>query len=315
MLAPFNCCSENIIVEPIVVSELKLSDVQRQIFRGDFVERANYATLEDRPEALDCVGVDSADNILAACMVDSGVGEVFVEVLVADPLIGAEQANFGGNGFADELSECRSLHILNNAGDDIAFTADRTSNDGLARSTSRATATTLANVTVLGFSADESFINFDNAAELGFRLHERGAYFVGHIQGGFIRAEAHHTLDLKRTNPLLAGEHEVNDAEPLPQGFIRVLEDGPGDDREPISLRATGGALGALPVEARRQRIDLGIAAAGTMDPFRPTPDFQVGLAGFLVGEHGLELGDGHLMDGLGAAHGVSSLVGGYSHG
>ena len=34
-----------------------------------------------------------------------------------------------------------------------------------------------------------------------------------------------HALDLQCTDTLLAGQHHVNDAEPVPQRLIRVLED------------------------------------------------------------------------------------------
>jgi hypothetical protein len=35
-----NCRSENVIVEPVVVAELELGDVQRQILGADLVEGA-----------------------------------------------------------------------------------------------------------------------------------------------------------------------------------------------------------------------------------------------------------------------------------
>jgi hypothetical protein len=151
-----NRSSENIRIEPVVVAELKLRNVERQIFRSDFVEGANHAALEDRSKTFNRIGVDSADNVLTASMVDSGVGEVFVKVLIADPLIGAEQANFGGNGFADELSERRSLHILDDAGDHVTLAANSASNDSLTGPTSGTTAATLADMPVLGFAADRA---------------------------------------------------------------------------------------------------------------------------------------------------------------
>jgi hypothetical protein len=42
---------KHIWIEPIVMSELKLRDVQRNIFGAHLVESADDATLEDRPEA------------------------------------------------------------------------------------------------------------------------------------------------------------------------------------------------------------------------------------------------------------------------
>ena len=42
--------SENVSVKSVVVSELKLRDVQRHIFGADFVEAADNPALEDRPK-------------------------------------------------------------------------------------------------------------------------------------------------------------------------------------------------------------------------------------------------------------------------
>ena len=44
-LAPTNRDPKNISVLPIVISELKLRNVQRQILIADFVERADNAAL------------------------------------------------------------------------------------------------------------------------------------------------------------------------------------------------------------------------------------------------------------------------------
>lgn len=51
-------------VLPIVVPELELRDVQRQIFAANFVVTADNPALNQRPEAFDCIGVDRANNML-----------------------------------------------------------------------------------------------------------------------------------------------------------------------------------------------------------------------------------------------------------
>jgi hypothetical protein len=43
--------SENVVIEAVVVAELKFGDVERHIFGADLVERADDAALEDAPEA------------------------------------------------------------------------------------------------------------------------------------------------------------------------------------------------------------------------------------------------------------------------
>lgn len=124
--------SENVIVEAIVIPKLKLRNVKWQVFGADLVERAHDTALKDAPETLDCLGMDRANDILAARMVNSGVWEVLVEALVADPLIGAEQANLFGHGFVDEALQGRGTDVRDNASDDVAFAADRASDDCVA---------------------------------------------------------------------------------------------------------------------------------------------------------------------------------------
>ncbi len=97
-LAPRDSLSENIRVLSVIVSELKFRDVERQIFLADFVESSDDTALKDRPEAFNRLGMNCADDVLPARMVDSGMRIFFVEVLVSDPLIGAEQANLRRDG-------------------------------------------------------------------------------------------------------------------------------------------------------------------------------------------------------------------------
>ena len=52
--------AENIIIETVVISELKFRDVQRQIFAADFVEASDDAALEAR------VKLDTNDRLALA---------------------------------------------------------------------------------------------------------------------------------------------------------------------------------------------------------------------------------------------------------
>jgi hypothetical protein len=59
------------------------------------MECADNAALDDRPEALNRVGVNGADNVLALGVVDSGVRVARLAApVIARQLISAEQANF-----------------------------------------------------------------------------------------------------------------------------------------------------------------------------------------------------------------------------
>ena len=63
-LTPAYRRSENFRVLAVVVPELKFRNVQRHIFCADFVERADNAAFENRPEAFNRVGVNCADDVL-----------------------------------------------------------------------------------------------------------------------------------------------------------------------------------------------------------------------------------------------------------
>jgi hypothetical protein len=105
MLAPLDHRFEDVRVLSIVVTELELGNIQRHIFAAHFVERSDYAALEDRPEAFDGLSVDCADDILASGVINDAVRIFAVKPLVANPSIGAKQANFMGDGFTDERGE------------------------------------------------------------------------------------------------------------------------------------------------------------------------------------------------------------------
>jgi hypothetical protein len=130
---------------------------------------------------------------------------------------------------------------------------------------------------------------------------------------GAIGAEAYHSLNLKRADTLLAGQHEVHDLEPLPQRLVGVLEDGPGDMREAVT--GIWHAFVALPLERHRSnRKYLVISTPRATDTLWPAARYQILGASFLIRESLLKLRNRHLMNWLGALHGQSSFVEGYGH-
>jgi hypothetical protein len=88
-----NSRSENVVIETVIISELKFCDVERHIFGADLMERADDAALEDAPEAFDGLGMNGTNNVLALRVVNGGVRISLVEALVANPLIGQCRAS------------------------------------------------------------------------------------------------------------------------------------------------------------------------------------------------------------------------------
>jgi hypothetical protein len=298
--------SKNVGVVPTIVAKLELGDVQRKICFADLVISADNPALDQRPEAFNGLSVHRADNVFASGMINRLVRIFLAEMLVTDPLIAAQQANLVGNGFTDEALQGRGLNVFNDPGDNIALATDCTSNDGLATAASSATTiTAFVFVPVLGEAANESFVNLDNANEFfEFLVRQCCANAMAHVPSRFVGTEAHVAMDLPCADALLAGQHKVDDAKPLSQVYIRVLENRSGNVREPIAARA---AIRAFPFEFHgSERIDPRTAAAGTVDAIGPTMGHEIGVAGVLVREGRFPLGNGHLVDLaglLGAGH------------
>src|SRR5258708_27626080 len=118
----------------VVVAELKFGDVQRHVFGADLVERGDDTELEDATKPFNRLSMDGTDNVLVVGMVNSGVRVCFVETLIADPLIGAEQADFLRDSLIHESDQGGGADVVNNAGDDVALAADSASNNRFAGS-------------------------------------------------------------------------------------------------------------------------------------------------------------------------------------
>jgi hypothetical protein len=293
-LTSLNRRAENVRIAPMIVAELKFRNVQRHIFGTDFVERADDTALEDRPEALNRVGVDRADNIAFRGM-HHGLARVFVQPVINLVFIGREQRDFIGHYFANEMFGGIFGDAAQRAGDHVAlarYSADHWRLAGTC--TARFAVMLLVPMPVCVFAADPRFVNFDDAAQLHFRFNEGRADFVAHGMRGAVRAEAHHPLNLQRAHSLFAGQHQMSNAEPLAQWLFGVLEDGPGNVREAIGSH--GSALVALPRKSAGQFGNLWIATARAANALGPAAGDQIDAASIFIGERRFELRDRHLM-------------------
>ena len=52
-------------IHAVIIAELKLGNIERQILFADFVDSAHNAAFQDRAEALNRIGVDRANYVLA----------------------------------------------------------------------------------------------------------------------------------------------------------------------------------------------------------------------------------------------------------
>jgi len=264
------------------------------------VERADNPALHQRPEAFDGLSVNRADNVLALGMVDTREGIIGSQPVVSGPLVGAEQANFSRNGLTGEFGQGAGVDILDNARNHIALAAYRSCDWRLARTdTARSvTAAALVPMPILRLPANEGFVQFHNADQFcEVLIGQPSSYPMAHIPSGFVGTETHVAEDLKRADPLLAGQHQMNDAEPLAKVDIGVFENGADQYGEPIA--AAVAASVADPMKGASMGLNIGIAATWANNEFRPAMFSEVQLAGIFIREHPFEIQDGHLMDRL----------------
>jgi hypothetical protein len=298
---------EDIGVVAVVIPKLKFSDVQRQILLADLVIAADDPALEDAPKAFNRVGMDRADNVFASGMFDDLVRVNLLDVAVAGPFIGDQQADFIGNGVHHELGENFRADRADDTRHDAALAADCADNRNFTRAKAAATAVPATAVLVVGLAADECFIDFDHTAKLVEILFDQcGANAMAHIPSRLVRAETDVAMDLPSAHALLAGQQQMDDAIPNPQIDVGILKDGPGNVGEPI---AAGAAIRALPFEFHGlEFVRPARATARANDAVWPASGNQIGVAGILIGEGRLELSDGHLRNLLGllTGHGGS---------
>src|SRR5581483_8519399 len=220
---------------------------------------------EHRPEALNRVRVNGADDVLVVRVADDLMRVFRGEALVANPFVGHEQAHFVGDRLPYEAFEGRGIDRLDDAGDDLAAALDRADDGRLAR----AEAAAPADMPVLGLAADEGLIDLDRPEQppLGAVLH-RDADAMAHVPGRLVAAGAEHPMDLMRAHALFRVVHQERDLEPLPQRVLGVLEDRSGDDGEPIAVPV---AALAQPMEGAGFDLPhFRVAAARAGDAIRP---------------------------------------------
>jgi hypothetical protein len=297
-LASLDCRSEDVRVLPVIIAELELGNIERHIFAAHFVECADDAALEDRPEAFDGLSVDCSDNILTSGVVNDAMRIFAVKSIVTGRLIRAKQADFMRDGFADKRGESVGIDIRDNASNDIALAADSADDWSFAGTDTPGSTPAAAFIPMPVFcqAADESFIDFDNSAELIDVLHKCDADAVTHIPSRFQGTKSHVTPDLARAYSLFAGEHQMNDAIPIAKRLIGILKNRAGEMRETIGAALS--AIRAFPMPFTGLEIISPLAsAARAPHAFRPALADKVSTASVFVREHSLKLGDAHLMD------------------
>lgn len=316
--ASLDRCAEYVCIHALIIAKLELIDVEMEILFADLVECPDDPALHDGPKTLDGIGMNCSAYIFSLSVMHHAVRDGFVERAIALMIVRGKQADSVRYSFVDEAVKRGRVCALNYASHDISLPLHGSDHNELARSTcsSEVSASALSLVLVLGLPADICFIDFDIANEfLKFDIAQRHADFIAHEPRGFVGAESHVATDLKRANALLAGKHQMNDAEPDAEWFVSILEDRSDKDREAIA-HATRRALVALPVIILRMWMDIFIGAARTAHAFRPAVLHQIFRAGRIIWKQALKVANRHLVNVHGAfgfPHGLGSFQSGAS--
>src|SRR6266851_8129738 len=121
------CCPENVGIVAIVVAELKLIQIQRQVFLAYVVIRADDSSLKKRPKILNVVGVNNAAHVFATAMTDSFVREILpaVEVSVARVFVCRDQFDFPANRLGNESAHRHYVGTFDHFADHVTLARDR----------------------------------------------------------------------------------------------------------------------------------------------------------------------------------------------
>ena len=168
ILARLDRCAEDVRVHALVIAELKLVDVEMEIFLADLMECAHDPAFHDGPEAFDSIGMNGPTNIFSLGMMHHTVRNARIEFPIAAVVIGRKQAHMIGDGFPNKAVQCFCIGALNHASHHVPLALHSADHDKLSCSScsTEVSAPTLPFVFVLGFPSHISFVYFDIANEL-----------------------------------------------------------------------------------------------------------------------------------------------------
>lgn len=289
--------SEYVGVLAIVLAELKLIQVQRQIFLAYVVIGADDSPFQQAPEALNRIRVNETAYIFAATMADDAMRILISESKqpIAGMLIGSDQIDSATNGLSHKTIQRWRIGILDHLADHVALPRDRADDSYLVAVMMAGSVLALICVSVFVLTADIGLVNFDDAHKLLeiIVLHS-GAQTMADVPCGMQRrtlAEIH-ASDLSRRYALQTLQHRVENLEPRDERHVGILEYRADQNGEPIRCLA---AFLADPMKRfGLEGIDFFVSASRTLHAIRPAAIRKELTAGWLIGESRHELLESH---------------------
>jgi hypothetical protein len=284
--------AEYVRLTAVIVAELKLSQVQREILLADMMEAPHHATLEETPKRFEIVGMNLSPYILASTVADGFVREILFQEAIARMFVCGYQVNRFADGLAHECVERYRVCALDYLTDHVALPANGPDYTDFAGTDSAGDVTLFVPMPVLVFPADEHFVYFDDTHELPeVRIVHSRSKSHAHIPSCLVGSASDLPLNLKCAHAFLGIEHLPENFEPSLERVFRILKDRPADDAETVIFAEL-----TEPVERPRvQFIDGGIPAFRALnDAIRPAVLNQIKLARFVRREAVYQFSERH---------------------
>src|SRR6266404_1816131 len=290
--------AENVGFLPVVKSELKLREIQRQIFLAHTVIAAHDSALEQRPERFNRIGMHDAAHVFTRAMANylmrqSEILAAHAEQAIAAVFISRDQFNLLAiYCLPNEAIERHRVSVLDHLADDAALARDRADHGGLAFGSGEVQYLALLGVHVLRFAAVVRLVHFDDSHQLlKIWIVQRSAQPHAHIPRGFVRAVSEHSMDLQGADSLLGSQHQMQNLEPLQQRLFGFLENRSSLEREAVGRARLGSALHTLPVPRTRLAfVNVIVGATRASRTLRPATRVEIGPARFLIREQPVEI-------------------------
>jgi hypothetical protein len=258
--------------------ECKLVNVAFSMLRADVVKDAIDATFENRPNALNSIGIDRAVREMSRAMVDSGVAvEKAIQALIARVFVAVDRGtNF--DVVEKALLNRAEVGTVQNKRLCVTATLSHSENWSFAN---RATAHVqlFVGVLVSFFPTDKSLIDFNDARQFVEVFTARLAESMQHEPRAFLR-DADLFGELHRTDSFAGRDDEIHRVDPFVQRNVAALEDCSSANRK----RELVASVAAV-VTVRSGSHSFTAFALRADNAIRPQARLQVEPCGFLIRE------------------------------
>ncbi len=231
---PLQGVVEDVRIIAVVETPFQFFEVTVKMLRTDLVKRSDNRPLEERPHALDTVGVDIAHDPFLFGVIDG----FMARVVIRDPqirleFVGVDRFGLVFDRAVDEVVQGVTPNVRDALKADLSTALDRASNPSLVFAGTPAC--------TLRLPSHKGFVHFHDPEQrravkrvVTHGLADTVAQVPRRPVGG-----PECPLHLVGRHAFLGFTHQVDRREPLTQGKVGVLHDGSGHDTELVAATET----------------------------------------------------------------------------